>query len=171
MASISATESFAACTCDSREARWRRTLAISTKRPPERKILRANSWRRPSIDSAAFLPSIARFSKASSTGNKACASSSVKVFISNSSISDSYLKHPVQRNASPVLHVLAHLDAVDDSALNQVFERPGEVLRADAIHSSAETASVVEGDDFPALWREFLCQAIHQVNLRSDREH
>src|ERR1700757_259137 len=118
---------------------------MSTRSPPERNILRARSCMRPSIDSAAFLPSIARLSNVSSTGSRACASSRVKV-LSSSSITiwdhvcnnlAPYLQHAVESDPSPVFHVVAHADAIDDAALDKVFQRPAKMLRADAIHGSA----------------------------------
>src|SRR5277367_2320605 len=171
MASISATESLAAWMCDSSAARCRRTRETSTKSPPERKILCLSSCIRPSIDSAAFLPSIARFNRDSSTGSNACASSRVKTFISNSSILRLNLQHPIQRHARPVLYIVTYLDAIDYAALDQILQGPCQVLRADAIHGSAQTAGVVQCDYLLALRRKLLRQAIHQMDFRSDCEH
>ena len=50
--------------------------------------------------------------------------------------------------------LLPHLDAIDDAAFDQVFERPGQVLRADAVHRGAEAAGIVERDDALAFARQ-----------------
>ena len=63
------------------------------------------------------------------------------------------------------------LNAVDDSAFDQIFQRPREVLWADAIHGGAEAACVVEGDDALAFFCEAACEAIDEVNFGSYGEH
>src|ERR1035437_4185043 len=52
-------------------------------------------------------------------------------------------QHPVQCNPRPMLHAGSDLDAVDHAALHQIFQNPGQVLRADAIHRRAQAAGVV----------------------------
>lgn len=79
-------------------------------------------------------------------------------------------KHAVERHARPLLHAGTHLDAVDDAPFHQVFQRPRQVLRADAKHRGAEAPVIVEAEDALALRGETICQAIHQVNLRADCE-
>ena len=85
------------------------------------------------------------------------------------------LQHSVECHARPAFYAGSHLDLVDDAALNQVFEGPGEVLRADAIHRGAEAAGIIQRNDLLALGRELLAHAVDQVDfganskLRSSR--
>src|ERR1700733_16149989 len=80
-------------------------------------------------------------------------------------------QHAIKRDFSPVLDGGADLNAVDYAAFNQVFESPGKVLRADAVHGGAQAARVVEGDYALAFIGEAAGQAVDQVNLGADGEH
>jgi hypothetical protein len=102
--------------------------------------------------SADCLPSMARFSSDSSTGSSDCASSRVKVFMGNALTSRIRRNSSIRSSATgPVLHAGPHLDAVHHAALDQVLQRPGQMLRADAVHGGAQAAGVVERDDALAL--------------------
>ena len=79
-------------------------------------------------------------------------------------------KHAVERHSRPPLHAGTHLDAVDDAPLHQVFQRPRQVLRADAIHRGAEAPVIIEAENALALRGKTMCETIHQVNLRADCE-
>ena len=86
-------------------------------------------------------------------------------------LSSPNFQHPVQRNFSPVLDAGTDLDAVDDAALDQVFQNPGQVMRADAVHGGAQAASVVESDDALVLACKAAGHAVDEVNFSADGEH
>src|SRR5579863_1595446 len=77
-------------------------------------------------------------------------------------------EHAVQGNARPVLDVATNLDPVYDAAFHQVFESPGKMLGADAIHGGAQAAVFFERDDLLALRGETLREPVDQVNLGTD---
>src|ERR1700749_3671749 len=85
--------------------------------------------------------------------------------------SGSDLQQAVEGDASPVFDTFLDGDPVDYATFDEVFERPSQVLRADAGHGGAEAAGVVEGDDFFAQRRELPGETIDEVNLRSDGKH
>ena len=74
-------------------------------------------------------------------------------------------QHSVEGDAGPVFDGLFHLDLVDDAAFDEVFEGPGEVLRADAIHGGAEAPGIIQGDDLFALFCKSFGEAVHQRAL------
>src|ERR1035441_9339082 len=82
-----------------------------------------------------------------------------------------HFQHPVQRNFSPALDAGTDLNAVDDAALDQVFQNPAQRLPSDAVHGGAEAASVVESDDALVLACKAAAHAVDQVNFRADGEH
>ncbi len=63
-----------------------------------------------------------------------------------------------------------YLDAVDHAAFDEVFESPGEVLGADAVHGGAEAAVVIEADNALVLIGEAVGHAIDEMNLSADGE-
>jgi len=63
------------------------------------------------------------------------------------------------------------LDLVDDAALDEVFQRPGQMLRADAIHGCAEAAGVIQRDDLFALRGKALGEAVDEMDFGTDGEH
>ena len=81
------------------------------------------------------------------------------------------LQHAVEGYFCPALDAGADLDAVDYAAFYKVFECPGEVLGADAVHGGAEAAMVVEGDDLFAALDKLAGEAVDEMNLSADGKH
>src|ERR1039458_3014761 len=83
----------------------------------------------------------------------------------------SHFQHAVQRDFGPALDAGTDLYAVDDAALDQVFQSPGQVVGTDAVHGGAEAAGVVQRDDLFTFGGKALGHAVDEVNLRADGEH
>jgi len=79
-------------------------------------------------------------------------------------------QHAVQGCAGPVFVVVGDLDAVNYAAFDEVLKRPGQVLRADAVHGGAEAAGFVEGEDAFAEGRVLFGQPVDEVNFSADGE-
>src|SRR5437763_1254205 len=75
-------------------------------------------------------------------------------------------EHTFQGNSGPVSRLLIYADLVDDLALDQSFQNPGEIGRVYAVHGGARTDNRIKTED-ELLWM-FFCQAMHQVNLGSN---
>src|SRR3569623_472794 len=80
------------------------------------------------------------------------------------------LQHAVQSHARPLLDAVPNIDLIDHAAFYQIFERPRQMQRADAIQRGAQAPVALEADDLLARWRELLCQTVDEVDLRPDRK-
>src|SRR5260221_5244004 len=74
-------------------------------------------------------------------------------------------QHTLQRNPCPISRFLVHFHLVDDLAVEQAFEHPGEVGRVDAVHGRAGADHRVEAEY--QLLGMFLRKAMYKVNLSS----
>jgi hypothetical protein len=69
-----------------------------------------------------------------------------------------------------VFHAASHPDAIHHAALDEILERPGQVLRADAVYAGAQATGDVERDDALAFGGRSLGQPVHQMYLGADGE-
>ncbi|MBS1196487.1 MAG: hypothetical protein H6R18_272, partial [Proteobacteria bacterium] len=79
------------------------------------------------------------------------------------------VEHPLQRHLGQFGLVWRHLDGVDDTALHQIFQYPGQVLRVDALHGRAHAGDVGHELDDLAVRQHFLGQAIDQIQFGADQ--
>jgi hypothetical protein len=65
--------------------------------------------------------------------------------------------------------MLRHLDLVNNFAINEVFQRPGQMLWIDALHGRAHAdCGGHELDDF-VLWQNFFGKTVNQVQFGADQ--
>ena len=76
------------------------------------------------------------------------------------------LEHPVQGQTRIGGNVRINRNLIDDTAIQQIFKRPQEVLRIDAEHSGAEASAIIERDNEPV--RILFRQAVHKMDLCAD---
>src|SRR5260370_27109200 len=74
-------------------------------------------------------------------------------------------QHTLQRNPCPISRFLVHFHLVDDLAVEQAFEHPGEVGGVDAVHGRAGEAHRVKAE-YQCLGM-FPRKAMYKVNLSS----
>jgi hypothetical protein len=75
----------------------------------------------------------------------------------------------LERELGQLRFVLGHADLVDHLAVGQVFQRPGQVLRVDALHRRAHAdGGRHELDDLACGFTSF-GQAVDQVELGADQ--
>src|SRR5467141_1117023 len=75
-------------------------------------------------------------------------------------------EHAVESNSRVVSSALIDGDAVDDVALDEIFERPQEMLGSDAEHRGADANAGIQGNDFVVF--QFFAEAVDEVNFRTD---
>ncbi len=78
-------------------------------------------------------------------------------------------EHPIERDLGPVLLLGRHDDPVVDLAFEQAVHDPQQVIRRHAEHRRAQAPELIERDH-RALWRDFVGETIHQVDLGADGE-
>ena len=50
------------------------------------------------------------------------------------------LQHAIERDSRPVLHFVFHFDLIHHVAVDEIFQRPAQMLRRDAEHGSAKAS-------------------------------
>src|SRR6185437_12370383 len=80
------------------------------------------------------------------------------------------LQPAVQGDARPVLLLFVHANAIHHISLDEILQRPSQMLRRDAIHRRTQAAGLIQRLHMLTQRRKPLRQSIDQMYLRADSE-